>query len=80
MVLFCLRQCGIRIAALSGNHLTPLIHCTAVLKRGGNININLAGQAQHFLRKLNGDLNHIGWSATGKHLKRFLDLKCISYF
>ena len=78
MRVFCLWQRRVYIATLCCNHSTPLIHRAAILERCGDIDIALAGQAQHFARQLNGDFDNIGRAATGENLERLFDLERVA--
>ena len=78
MRVLSLRQRRIDIATLSGNHSTPLIHRAAIFERSGNIDIALAGQAQHFASQLDSYLDNIGGAAAGENLERLLDLERVA--
>ena len=72
------RQRGIRIAALSADHLLPRIHCAAVLQSLLHVGIVHTSQLQHVSGQLTGQLHDICGATTCENFHRFADLEGIA--
>ena len=68
------RQRRIRVAALGADDLAPLVHRAAVLQRGLDVHVGLAGQREHLPRQRDRQFDDVGGSAAGEHLDRFAHL------